>query len=111
MGTNYYMMTTDKEIVKKYFTNEYEIVDFPYLGYEIHIGKRSMGWRPLFQAHKKVYDSVSELLIFLRNHQDKIEIYNEYGEQHTIEQLKVELIDLAEGQEKRIIDYERIGEI
>ena len=70
-----------------------------------------MGWRPLFQAHKKVYDSVSELLIFLRNHQDKIEIYNEYGEQHTIEQLKVELIDLAEGQEKRIIDYERIGEI
>ena len=65
MSTNYYMMTTDKEIVKKYFPNEYEIVDFLYLGYEIHIGKRSMGWRPLFQAHKKAYNSVSELLIFL----------------------------------------------
>lgn len=48
MGTNYYMMIMDKEIVKKYFTNEYEIVDFPYFGYEIHIGKRSVGWRPLF---------------------------------------------------------------
>ena len=31
------MMTTDKELVKKYFDGEYEIVDDPYLGYEIHI--------------------------------------------------------------------------
>ena len=27
---------------------EYEIVDEPYLGYEVHLCKLSAGWRPLF---------------------------------------------------------------
>ena len=39
MGTNYYMMTKSKKLVEKYFPCEYEIVDTPYFGYEIHIGK------------------------------------------------------------------------
>ena len=62
------MMTTDKELVNKYFNGEYEIVDDPYLGYEIHIGKRSSGWKPLFEAHKKAYGSVSEMIEFIMNH-------------------------------------------
>ena len=37
MGTNYYMMTKSKKLVEKYFPCEYEIVDTPYFGYEIHI--------------------------------------------------------------------------
>ena len=41
MSTNYYMMTIDKKLANKYFEGEYEIVDDPYLGYQIHIGKRS----------------------------------------------------------------------
>lgn len=106
------MMTTDKELANKYFNGEYEIVDDPHLGYEIHIGKRSCGWRPLFEAHSDAYDSVSGLLDFLRKYQDKVEIYDEYNELHTIEQLKEELINWAKNQERRIIHYDDyIGDI
>ena len=64
MSTNYYMITKDKDFVKKYFPNEYELTDLPYFGYEVHIGKRSIGWKPLFQGHKKAYNSVSEMIDF-----------------------------------------------
>ena len=66
---------------------------------------------PLFEAHENAYDSVSGLIKFLKIHQDKVEIYSEYGELHTIDQLKEELIEWAEHQEKRVIDYERVGRI
>lgn len=33
---------------------EYEIVDEPYLGYQVHLNKLSCGWRPLFQMHKNI---------------------------------------------------------
>ena len=105
------MMTTDKELVKKYFDGEYEIVDDPYLGYEIHIGKRSSGWRPLFEAHEQAYNSVSEMMGFIMNHPE-IHIFNEYGESIAIAQLKEELVDWAENQEKRMIHYDDyIGKI
>ncbi len=110
MSTNYYMMTTDKELVHKYFPDEYEIVDDPYLGYEIHIGKRSAGWRPLFEAHEKAYSSISEMIQFLMEHPE-VHLFDEYGDSLSIEQLKDELIDWADHQEKRIIDYERVGKI
>ena len=100
MSTNYYMMTTNKELVNKYFDGEYEIVDDPYLGYQIHIGKRSLGWRPLFEAHENAYDSVSEMLEFITIHPE-IHILDEYGKSLSITQLKEELIDWAECQEKK----------
>ena len=49
MGTNFYMMSTNKSLVEKYFPNEYEIVDSQYFGYEIHIGKRSYGGNHYFR--------------------------------------------------------------
>lgn len=104
------MMTTDKELIRKYFPDEYEIVDEPYLGYEIHIGKRSFGWKPLFQEHKRAYDSVSGMLQFIIHHPE-IHVFDEYGDALSVTQLKKELIDWAEQQEKRIIDYEGIGMI
>lgn len=100
------MITTDKEFVKKYFPGEYEIVDDPCLGYEIHIGKRSMGWKPLFEGHNNAYDSVSGLIEFLKKHQSKVKIYDEYNRWHTIGQLKEELINWADNQERRVIHYD-----
>lgn len=111
MSTNFYMMTTDRDIVHKYFPGEYEVVESPYLGFEIHIGKRSMGWKPLMEAHNNAYTSVAEMLEFLHRHKDVIKIYDEYEEQYSIEQLKDELIDWGDHQEKRIIDYDRVGPI
>ena len=106
------MMTTDKELVNKYFDGEYEIVDDPYLGYEIHIGKRASGWKPIFEDHNSAYDSVSGLLDFLQRHRDKVKIYDEYNELLTINQLKEELIDWADNQERRVIHYDDyIGDI
>ena len=105
MGTNFYMMTTDKELVHECFPDEYEIVEEPYLGYRIHIGKRSSGWRPLFEAHKKAYSSISEMIQFLVEH-PSINIYDEYGTSYAIAQLKEELINWAANQEKRMIHYD-----
>ena len=104
------MMTTNKELVHRYFPGEYEIVEEPYLGYEIHIGKRSYGWKPLFQWHKNAYTSVSEMMQFIREHPE-IQIFDEYGDSFSVDQLKEELVDWAECQEKRVIEYEGVGKI
>lgn len=104
------MMTTNKELVHRYFPGEYEIVEEPYLGYEIHIGKRSYGWKPLFQEHKNAYTSVSEMMQFIREHPE-IQIFDEYGDSFSVDQLKEELVDWAEYQKKRIIEYEGVGKI
>ena len=105
MSTNYYMMTTDKEFANKYFEEEYETVDYPYFGYVIHIGKRSCGWKPLFEAHKKEYNSVAEMKQFIMNHPD-IHLFDDYCKFISMAQLKEELIDWAESQEKRMIHYD-----
>lgn len=61
MGTNFYLMSRNKKLMREHFAVEteydikdieYAIVDEPYLGYEIHLNKLSWGWRPLFQRHK-----------------------------------------------------------
>lgn len=104
MSTNYYMHTTDKEFVKKHFCQnnkeEYSIVDEPYLSYEIHIGKRSHGWKPLFATHRDAYNSVQELIDFIKNNNDKIRIFDEYSIELSLDELKEELIDWGN------IDYE-----
>ena len=91
MGTNFYFMSRDKEMVQDNFAinkkcyiygEEYEIVDEPYLGYKIHINKLSLGWRPLFQRHK-VFKTFNELKDFYFNNQEKIDIYDEYGKMFT----------------------------
>ena len=78
MGTNYYMMIKNKELVEKYFPNEYELTDSPYFGYEVHIGKQSFGWKPLFEWHGNAYKSVEDMLNFLKIHDTYIEIFDEY---------------------------------
>lgn len=63
MGTNFYLMSRNKKLIREHFAVEteydikdieYAIVDEPYLGYEIHLNKLSCGWRPLFQRHKTI---------------------------------------------------------
>lgn len=79
MSTNYYMLTKNKKFADTYFPEEYEL----YRGgdvfkAEIHIGKSSAGWMPLFREHKHAYDSVEKLRDFLREYADDIEIIDEY---------------------------------
>ena len=62
--------------MERYFPYEYELVDTPYFGYEIHIGKKSYGWKPLFQEHKNAYSSVEEMKEFIRKYQKSIQCRN-----------------------------------
>lgn len=108
MSTNYYMMTTNKDLVEKHFPNEYTVTDSPYFGYEIHIGKRSCGWKPLFQEHKNAYSSVKEMLGFFLINKNDIRIFDEYERELDINELEEELIAWEEKQEKRMIHYDGV---
>lgn len=99
MSTNYYMLSQDKKFVEKYFHGEYQLTDTPVFGYEIHIGKRSMGWKPLFQEHKNAYGSVEGLVDFITKH--SVVLYDEYGTILTEKELKENLIDWEEKQSKK----------
>lgn len=105
IGTNYYMMTKSKRLVEKYFPYEYEIVDTPYFCYQIHIGKRSAGWKPLFQWHESAYKSVAEMKEFIKKHSRYIRIFDEYNRKFTLDQLQEELIDWGEQQEIRYMKH------
>ena len=106
MGTNFYLMTKSKKIAQTYFDGEYEIVDEPYFGYQIHIGKRSFGWKPLFQRHDSAYDSVVGLKKFIIGHTDEeLEIYDEYGRKYTLDELDEDLIQWADKQEVGYYKY------
>lgn len=60
MGTNFYLFTKNKKIAQKYAPYSYVLVDIPDFGYEIHIGKCSGGWLPLFEAHSNGIRSIKE---------------------------------------------------
>lgn len=109
MSTNYYMLIKDKDFVNQYFSGEYELGNLSFAGYEIHIGKRSCGWKPLFEAHPLAYHSVEEMLEFIKNHKSKIKLYDEYHHQLSINDLKEELVDWEKDQESRIIDLKDEG--
>lgn len=98
-------MTKNKELAEKYFPDEFNLVDTPYFGYEIHIGKRSLGWCPLFQNHDNAYKSVADMKRFIKHHQADIEIFDEYGQQFTLDQLQKELIDWGKRQEIRYMKH------
>lgn len=91
MGTNYYLISKNKKLIREYFAvgtqygisnEEYEIVDEPYLGYQVHLNKLSAGWRPLFQRHKTI-KTFKELEEFCLKNKKSFGIYDEYGKKYT----------------------------
>ncbi len=110
MGTNYNLISTDKTWVVKYFgekyADEWRLVDTPFFGYAIHIGKRSDGWKPLFQTHNRAYRSVAGMMEFLRREEGRYRIYDEYNKELSIEELKVELVEWGKNQRPRRLRYE-----
>ena len=87
MGTNFYFLTKNKSIAEK--IGDFELTDTPDWGYLIHIGKRSLGWLPLFQSHKGI-KSVKDIEAWCQL--PEVTILDEYDEEFTWEQLKEELI-------------------
>ncbi len=119
MGTNFYLMTQSKELAHKHFAiendwgvsdTEYEIVDEPYLGYEIHLNKLSYGWRPLFQRHK-AFKTWAELERFCNEYQSEIDIYDEYKKKLDFAEYKERIFDHAAREPEPMkweYDYESI---
>jgi hypothetical protein len=60
MGCNYYFFTKNKKAAQKYAPYSYSLVDTPDFGYEIHVGKCSGGWLPIFEAHQDGIRSIKE---------------------------------------------------
>lgn len=94
MGTNFYLMSRNKKLMREYFAVEteytikdieYEIVDEPYLGYKVHLCKLSAGWRPLFQRHKTI-STFKEVEEFCLKNKSMVSIYDEYGRRYTWKQ-------------------------
>lgn len=94
MGTNYYMMTKNKKLAHSCFEMEYEIVDEPDFGYQIHLNKLSWGWRPLFQRHN-VFQTWDELEKFYYDHSDDLDICDEYGTYYSFLEYKQKIFDHA----------------
>lgn len=82
MGTNVYFLSKNKDVVLKYFGNDYELTDYPYFAYEIHVLKRSAGWLPLWEAHENC-KSVKDYKMAYDS--GFFEIYDEYSEKYTWE--------------------------
>ena len=94
MGTNFYLISKNKNLMRVCFAVEteyvikdieYTIVDEPYLGYKIHLSKLSCGWRPLFQRHKTIR-TFKELEEFCMKNKNVVSIYDEYDRRYTWKQ-------------------------
>ena len=88
MGTNFYLrrnLSNDqKELLKQYIDqDEYDKIR-DNLPEDIHIGKRSYGWKFLWNANKFQYfkPNIESLHEFLKSG----DIYDEYGEKYTFDQ-------------------------
>lgn len=104
MGTNYYMSTKDKSKRDKWLNfDEYHLTDEPDWGYEVHIGKVSCGWKPLFQAH----DRLNSLALYkLMYDEGGWSLYDEYRQVLSWEDFKDIIDSFTDGKPRRsVIDY------
>lgn len=101
MGTNYYMITKNKDLAHKYFAKEcdyggkypeyvdqeYTLYDVPDFYYEIHLNKLSYGWQPIFQKHT-AFSTFTELEQFYNEHKEDLIFKDEYDDEYTFEEYK-----------------------
>lgn len=90
MGTNYYMSTRSMPACAGYFgCSDYTLTDTPDWGYQIHIGKSSLGWTFLFHGYKHVH-SFDDLKKIIKS--GEWILYDEYKRPWTLDELE-SLID------------------
>lgn len=83
MGTNFYLMTSDRQKRDKWFDEyECELTDTPEWGYEVHIAKTSCGWKPLFESHKRIR-SVRDIKAAIN---DGFRVVDEYGQFYNLDE-------------------------
>lgn len=95
MGTNFYFHTKNKELLKIYAPYSYELTDTPEFAYTIHVAKTSMGWLPLFQAHREGINSVKEYKELYDS--GEVQIYDEYGTKYNWEEFDERVLQFNGG--------------
>lgn len=99
MGTNFYLMTKNKEHRDLYFGYDYELTDTPDWGYQIHIAKTSYGWLPLFEAHRGI-ESVKQIKDVY--HSGEFIIADEYGTVYSWDEFDKRVLQFNGGVKGRI---------
>lgn len=86
MSTNYYLLTKEIKYRGKLGEN-YEIIDYPYFGYALHLSKVSYGWLPAFEFHRGIIESVADIKKLydtgdfeIRDEYDRVLTWDEYVE-------------------------------
>lgn len=91
MSTNYFFRFDTRKAMKEAIDRwDFETVQDLFEENEIHIGKRSAGWVPLFESHPGKFTSVKEMKEFYEN--NKVAIFEECERELTWEQLYEQLI-------------------
>jgi hypothetical protein len=93
MSTNYYFQSKQySKILNKLkrIKKECKALIFNFELENLHIGKRSSGWKPCFEK-TEYYSSVKEIIEFYEKNKDDLIILDEYGKEFNLEQLKEEL--------------------
>ena len=88
MGTNFYLFTKNKKYKK--ILSCLELVDEPDFGYMLHIGKRSGGWLPLFEAHGNEIRSIADYKRLYDTSDFKI--FDEYDRELTWKEFEDQLL-------------------
>lgn len=98
MGTNYYFKIKEIKVDISLKSNinlkkciQDKVNDYIEQISEIHIGKRSMGWKPLFQETVH-FNSVAQIQQFYEENKDCLIIVDEYGSELTFDELREDLI-------------------
>jgi len=96
MSTNYYFeVKNSEEVINKIqeiskFISQESIEKIEHELKFIHIGKRSAGWKPIFQA-QEYFKTIEELKQFYNKHVEELIIKSEYNEIMTWNELEEEL--------------------
>jgi len=97
MSTNYYFeIKNSEEVMSKIqeiskFISQESIEKIEHELKFIHIGKRSAGWKPIFQV-QEYFKTVEELKQFYNKHVEVLIIKSEYNEIMTWDELEEELL-------------------
>lgn len=84
MSTNFYFKKIGRLNVDSYVYS-YELNRVDVLA-RIHIGKRSVGWKPLFKCTEH-YSSVDEIISFYNCNKNNLKIEDEYGNDLSLDDL------------------------
>jgi len=96
MGTNFYFKVKGVDQIAEQFKGLSplimdEMVDnLKYRLFDIHIGKTSAGWKPIFES-QDYFKTMDELESFYEQHKETLVMEDEYGTEYTWEGLKERL--------------------